>query len=70
MCKEFWNEYNEFIEWLNETEDSTRKSEDAAKLGLETSKSRLKRFEVIILQSHCMMGRVTLSHWFIMSRTG
>ncbi|XP_068688970.1 nesprin-1-like [Montipora foliosa] len=48
LCKEFWNEYNEFIEWLNETEDSTRKSEDAAKLGLETSKIRLKRFEMLL----------------------
>lgn len=48
LCKEFWNDYNEFVEWITEMEDSIKKAEDAMKSGLETSRSRLKRFEVRI----------------------
>ena len=46
LCKEFWNEYEKFTEWINETENTVRKSEEGMTSGLEISKSRLKRFEV------------------------
>ena len=46
LCKEFWNEYDKFVEWINETENSVIKSEEGMASGLEISKSRLKRFEV------------------------
>ena len=46
LCKEFWNEYEKFTEWINEMENAVRKSEEGMTSGLEISKSRLKRFEV------------------------
>ena len=46
LCKEFWNEYEKFAEWINETENAVKKSEEGMTSGLEISKSRLKRFEV------------------------
>ena len=46
LCKEFWNEYEKFVEWINETENAVKKSEEGMTSGLEISKSRLKRFEV------------------------
>ena len=46
LCKEFWNEYEKFAEWINDTENALKKSEEGMTSGLEISKSRLKRFEV------------------------
>ena len=49
LCKEFWNEYEKFLEWLSETENTIKKSDEAMASGLEISRSRLKRFEVYIV---------------------
>ena len=46
LYKEFWNEYEKFVEWINETENAVKKSDEAMPSGLEVSRSRLKRFEV------------------------
>ena len=46
LCKEFWNEYEKFVEWINETENAVMKCEEGVTSVLEISKSRLKRFEV------------------------
>lgn len=46
LYKEFWNEYEKFVEWINETENALKKSDEAMTSGLEISRSRLKRFEV------------------------
>lgn len=46
LCKEFWNEYEKFLEWLSETENAIKKSDEAMASGLEILRSRLKRFEV------------------------
>lgn len=48
LCKEFWNEYEKFLEWIGETENAVKKSEEGMTSGLEISKSRLKRFEVFL----------------------
>ena len=45
LCKEFWNEYRNFVEWLNEAAHALKMSDEAGE-GLEVSRSRLKRFEV------------------------
>lgn len=49
LCKEFWNEYDKFAGWINETETAMKKSEEAMTSGLENSRSRLKRFEVKVM---------------------
>lgn len=46
LCKEFWNEYEKFVEWIDETENAVKKSDEGMASGLEISKSKLKRFEV------------------------
>ena len=46
LCKEFWNEYEKFVEWIEETENAVKRSEEGLISGLEISKSRLKSFEV------------------------
>ena len=46
LCKEFWNEYEKFVKWVDETEKSVKKSEEGMISGLEISRSRLKCFEV------------------------
>ena len=43
---EFWNEYEKFVEWIEETENAVKRSEEGLISGLEISKSRLKSFEV------------------------
>ena len=48
LCKEFWNGYEKFVEWIDETEKAVKTSEEALTSGLEISRSRLKRFEVKI----------------------
>ena len=51
LYKEFWNEYEKFVEWINETENAVKKSDEATTPGLEISRTRLKRFEVILTLS-------------------
>lgn len=46
LCREFWNEYEKFVEWIDEMETAVKKSEAAMSSDLEVSKSKLKRFEV------------------------
>ena len=46
LCKEFWNEYEKFVEWIEETENAVKRSEEGLISGLAISKSRLKSFEV------------------------
>lgn len=46
LCREFWNEYEKFVEWIDETETAVKKSDAAMSSDLEVSKSKLKRFEV------------------------
>lgn len=48
LCREFWNEYEKFVEWIDLTEASVTKSEEAMSSGLEVSKSKFKRFEVFL----------------------
>ena len=46
LCKEFWNEYETFVDWIEETDNAVKRSEEGLISGLEISKSRLKCFEV------------------------
>lgn len=46
LCKEFWNEYEKFVEWINDMENFLKKFEEGMMFGLEIFKSRLKCFEV------------------------
>lgn len=49
LCREFWNEYEKFVEWIDEMEIVVKKFEVVMLLDLEVLKSKLKRFEVRLI---------------------
>lgn len=43
LCREFWNEYRKFVEWLDEIEKSLQSTQAA----MEMPRVRLKQYEVM-----------------------
>ena len=62
LCREFWNDYRTFVEWLNETETAL----EAAGKATEMPRTTLKRFEV----SGSFTDIKCIVFWFLLVNEG
>ena len=46
LCREFWNDYKTFVDWLNENEPALHKAIAGSQSGIEISKIKVRHFQV------------------------
>ena len=49
LCREFWNDYKTFVDWLNDNESALNKAVAGSQSGVELSKIKVRHFQVNVL---------------------